>query len=79
MIKIANERKTQLVAELKAFYLNEFDEDISPFRAGQLLDFFLTKLAPAVYNQAVQDARAFMQSRLDDLEGEVYVRDDAQR
>jgi len=25
-----------------------------------------------LYNQAVQDARKFMQERLDDLDGEVY-------
>ena len=75
MIKIADDRKAQLVAELKAFYLNEFDEDISPFRAGQLLDFFLVKIGPGVYNQAVQDVRAYMQTRLDDLEGDVYVKE----
>jgi hypothetical protein len=52
-----------------------FDEKISEFRAEQVLEVFLQKLGPAVYNQAVQDARKFMQSRLDDLEGEVYASD----
>lgn len=74
-MKITEERRNRLVAELKAFYKAEFDEEISSFRAEQLLDFFLQKLGPAVYNQAVQDARAYMQTRLDDLEGEVYLKD----
>ena len=74
-MKIADERRAQLISELKAFYLTEFDDEISSFRAEQLLDFFLQKLGPAVYNQAVQDARAYMQTRLDDLEGEVYLKD----
>ena len=33
----------------------------------------LKTLGPAVYNQAVQDVRAHFQTKLDDLEGEVYV------
>ena len=74
-IKISEERKAQLVGELKAFHLREFDEDISSFRAEQLLAFLLQKLGPGVYNQAVQDARAYMQTRLDELEGEVYLND----
>lgn len=74
-IRIADERRAELVAGLKGFFKHEFDEDISSFRAEQLLNYFLTTLGPGVYNQAVQDARAYMQSRLDDLEGEVYVSD----
>ena len=74
-LTISDERKAQLVAEVRAFYENEFEEKISPFRAEQLVEFFLRKLGPAVYNQGVQDARAHIQSRLDDLEGEVYASD----
>jgi uncharacterized protein (DUF2164 family) len=33
----------------------------------------LRTLGPAVYNQAVQDVRVNLQTRLDDLEGEVYA------
>ena len=51
--------------------MKEFDEELSPFRAEQLLDFFLAALGPHVYNQAVQDARGFMQRKLDELDGEV--------
>jgi uncharacterized protein (DUF2164 family) len=74
-IKISDERKAQLVAELRAFHVREFDEDISSFRAEQLIDFYLQKLGPGVYNQAVQDARAYIQTRLDELEGDVYLKD----
>lgn len=66
-------RRSQLVSELQGFYLTEFDEDLSSFRAGQLMDFVLGSIGPAVYNQAVQDARAWMLRKLEDLEGDVYV------
>ena len=51
--------------------LKGFDEALNPFRAAHLLDFCLEVVAPDVYNQAVQDAWAFMQRRLDELDGEV--------
>ena len=70
-IVIDEKRKERLVAELRAFFLNEFDEELSRFRAEQVIDFMAKSLGPQVYNQAVQDARKFMQERLDDLDGEV--------
>ena len=65
-------RRETLTARLKGFFLEEFDEDLSDFRANQVLDFFLVALGPQVYNQAVQDALKFMQTKLEDLEGEVF-------
>ena len=56
-------------------YLDEFDEDLSDFRATALLDFFVAQLGPAVYNQGVRDACAALQEKLIDLEGEVYEPD----
>ena len=65
-------RRATLTAGLRGFFLEEFDEDLSDFRANQILDFFLGALGPQVYNQAVQDALRFMQSKLEDLEGDVF-------
>jgi uncharacterized protein (DUF2164 family) len=65
-------RRERLIARFQAFVQEEFDEDVSEFRAEQTLNFFLAALGPQIYNQAVQDARKFMQERLDDLDGEVY-------
>ena len=55
-IKLADARRQRLIEGLEGFYRREFDEEISTFRAGLLLDFFLDALGPQVYNQAVQDA-----------------------
>lgn len=71
-IRIDDERRQDLIGRLRAFFQEEFDEEISDFRASQLLDFLVATLGPQVYNQAVQDARAFMQRKLEDLEGDVY-------
>ena len=71
-IELDEDRKERLIGQLQGFFLEEFDEEISRFRAEQVLAFALTKLAPQVYNQAVQDALGFMHRRLDELDGEVY-------
>ena len=72
-VKLDDDRRAQLIAELQALYLDSFDEHMSAFRAEQGLEFFLGSLGPQVYNQAVKDARAFFQQKLDDLDGEVYL------
>lgn len=74
-VELEEARRSQLVEALRGFFLTELDEEISPFRAEQVLDFLLGLLGPQLYNQAVQDARAFMQQKLDDLDGEVYFPD----
>jgi uncharacterized protein (DUF2164 family) len=74
-IKIDPARREQLIRRLQGFFLKEFDEELSRFRAEQVLDFHLEVLGPQLYNQAVQDARKYMQDRLDDLDGEVHERE----
>ena len=41
----------------------------------EIVDLMLKAMGPAVYNQAVQDVRAHLQGKLDDLDGEVWVDD----
>ena len=71
-VKLDDERRQILVSRLRGFFSEEFEEDLSGFRAEKVLDFFLNELGPPVYNQAVKDARGFMLRKLDDLDGEVY-------
>ena len=72
-IELTEERRDALISHLQTMFSSEFDEDLSAFRAAEVLDLMLTTLGPVVYNQAVQDVRAHLQTRLDDLEGEVYI------
>ncbi len=74
-IEIDDDRRAQFLKQMQGFYLDEFDEALSEFRAVKTLDFFLEALGPQVYNQAIQDARRYMQEKLDDIEGEVFRAD----
>jgi uncharacterized protein (DUF2164 family) len=71
-IKLSEERREVLVAEVQQLFSEEFERDLSAFQADRLIDFFLAQMGPPVYNQAVQDARAFVMTKLEDLDGEVY-------
>ena len=75
-LELSPERRAELLNRLRGAYSEEFDESLSDFRAETLLDLVLKAVGPAIYNQAVNDAQAFMQSRLDDLDGEISVFED---
>ena len=76
-IKLDPARKERVAARLQLLFSKEFDEKLSDFRASEIIDLMLRTLGPAIYNQAVQDVRAHMQGKLDDLDGEVYADGDA--
>jgi uncharacterized protein (DUF2164 family) len=72
-IELSAERKREVLDLLRNHFEREFDEPLSDFRANALLELFMKSVGPAIYNQAVQDVRAHLQRKLDDLDGEVYV------
>ena len=71
-IALSEERRSELVSAAQRFLSREFEVELSDFQARGLLDFFVRQLGAPVYNQAIQDARAFLQEKLSDLEGEFY-------
>ncbi len=76
-ITLSKENRIRAAAQIQKQFSAEFDERLSDFRADAVIDLMLKTLGPAIYNQAVQDVRAHMQGKLDDLEGEVYADGDA--
>lgn len=71
-LALSEDRRAQMLRDLQASYASDMDEALSDFRAAQILDLMLKTLGPGIYNQAVQDVRAHLQTKLDDLDGEVY-------
>jgi uncharacterized protein (DUF2164 family) len=74
-IKLSDERRAAIRKALIDLFQEDFDQELSDFRAGEVLQFFVRSLGPAVYNQAISDARGFMLEKLDDLDAEFYVED----
>lgn len=71
-IKLEDERRTDIIEALINFHYSEFDEDISEFRAAEIVDFLLKKIGPSQYNQGIVDARKYITEKLDDLDTEFY-------
>ncbi len=67
-LKLSDERRAELVVSLQAYFANEFDETLSAFRAEELLTFMIGQLGPSLYNAGIQDARAYLSEKLDDLD-----------
>lgn len=72
-IKLDNGRKKAAIDKIRLYFQDEHEESIGDLKADMLIEFFLREIAPAVYNQAIEDAHAFMQDKLMDLEGILYV------
>ena len=72
-INLSEERRQGIIREFISFYYSEFDEELSSFRAEQVLDFFVKELGPSVYNQAIQDSKAFIAEKLEDLDAEFFI------
>ncbi len=76
-IALSPERRQRLIETVQSVFARDFDESLSAFRAGEIVDRMTALIGPGVYNQAVEDVRAHLQARLDDLGGEVFVDDPA--
>lgn len=67
IIKLSKEKRADMVAAIKNYYLKERDEEIGDLAAGLILDFIIKELAPEFYNQGVCDAHKFMENSIEDL------------
>ena len=72
-IKLSDSQKAKLNAEIKAFYLDERGEEIGVIEQMQLLDLFEQKLAPVIYNKALDDAKRWYSQMMDNLESDFYA------
>jgi uncharacterized protein (DUF2164 family) len=68
-IRLPKDVRKRIVDRLKEYFREERDEELGDLSAGLLLDFFLEQAGPAIYNQAIADAHAFLSERLEDLFG----------
>ena len=75
-IQLTDERRERMLRSIKKYFAEALDQELGDLAAERLLEFFLKELGAPVYNQAIQDARKFLLSKLDDLEGEFYEPDE---
>jgi uncharacterized protein (DUF2164 family) len=68
-ITLSPETTKQLLASIKRYVADHFEQDIGDLKAGMLLDYCLKEVGPSVYNLAIADAQKYFEGRVVDLEG----------
>ncbi len=71
-IRLEGEQRDRMLRALRRFFQGEFEIELSEFQAERILDFLVVQLGAPVYNQAIRDARGFVQDKLDDLDAEFF-------
>jgi uncharacterized protein (DUF2164 family) len=66
------ERKEGIVRAVQRYFAEKLDQELGHLGAELLLEFFVEQIGPAIYNQAVKDAQAFLQDKLMDLDGVLH-------
>ncbi len=72
-IELPKQARTQAIASIQRYFEENFQEPVGNLPAGQLLDFFIEEIAPAIYNHAISDAQERMKQRVLDLSGELFA------
>ena len=71
-IKLSEIQREKLNDEIKAFYYDVRGEEIGVIQQMQLLELFEEKLAPIVYNKALDDAKKWFARMMDNLDSDYY-------
>ena len=72
-IEFPDDARKQAVASIKRYFDEVLDEDIGDLKAEMMVDYILKEIAPAVYNQAIQDAQKYLQERVTDLDSTLFA------
>lgn len=71
-IELPKELRDQAVASIQHYMEAETGERMGNIAASALLGFFLEEIAPVVYNQAVTEVQERIQSRVSEIDIEVF-------
>jgi uncharacterized protein (DUF2164 family) len=71
-IPLSKDDQTDLIASLQRYASQELDFDLGNIQAQHLLDYILKEIAPFAYNQGVEDAKGYLASKVEDLNGTCF-------
>lgn len=74
MIKqFSKEQKRQMVRLIQDFFQEERDEQVGIIAAENFLDFIDKEIGPYYYNQAIREARRYLQGQMESIDTELYI------
>jgi uncharacterized protein (DUF2164 family) len=71
-IELSKEARKAAVSSIERYFRENMEEKIGNVAADSLLHFFIEEVGPSIYNKAVSDVQVRMQSRIMELDAEVY-------
>ena len=71
-IELSKEARKAAVSSIERYFRENMEEQIGNMTADALLQFFVEEVGPSIYNKAVADVQTRMQSRIMELDVEVY-------
>ena len=71
-VKLSHDQRKKAVHSIGRYFSEELEHEIGEMKAGFLLDYFLKEIAPIAYNQGVNDARRFLEEKMEDLPGTCF-------
>ncbi|GGA42689.1 DUF2164 domain-containing protein [Paenibacillus physcomitrellae] len=72
-VKLPKEQRDQMIRLIQQFFEEERGETLGDLAADGVLDFFMTRIGPYVYNQALADCRTLVGQRMVSLEEDIYA------
>lgn len=72
-IKLSDSQKEKLNEEIRTFYLDIRGEEIGMIEQMQILELFEQRLAPIVYNKALDDAKKWFGQMMDNIDSDFYA------
>ena len=71
-IELSKETKQEAIASLQKYCKENLETEIGNIAAGALFSFIVEEIGPSIYNKGVADAQERMQTRVSELEYEVF-------
>ncbi|WP_127537286.1 DUF2164 domain-containing protein [Paenibacillus illinoisensis] len=72
-LKLTKEQQDEAIRTIQSYFQEERGEELGDLAAWGVLDLFMTKLAPYIYNQALSDARTTVNQRMATMEEDLFA------
>ncbi|GAT31493.1 hypothetical protein TSACC_141 [Terrimicrobium sacchariphilum] len=66
-VQLSKEAEKEMTSSLQEFLSTELELEVGNLQTGLLLRFFLSEIAPTVYNQAISDAGRYLLGAMTEL------------
>lgn len=72
LIKFTKQQKDHMISEIQLFFAEERNEEIGLIAAENVFEFFKNSIGPHFYNEAIKDARQFIEQKMNLIDEDLY-------